>query len=130
MSAMESFIYEKNSRASVDKYLNMPYKRSIYPTGDVGKTAFFAEVSDFEGCYAEGETYVDAYEALTREMEIYIALCLKEGKEPPPPKVPNKFSGKILVRMPTSLHCKLTLAAKEENVSVNQFIVSTLSAST
>jgi len=108
-------------------YLALPYKRIIYPTGDNGETAFFAEVLELEGCCAEGSTYTEAYEALTENMALHIQMYLNRDLEPPTPKLPVDYSGKVLVRMPATLHFKLALRAKEENVSINQLIVSKLS---
>lgn len=110
-------------------YLTLPYKRIIYPTGELGETAFFAEVLELEGCCAEGATYTEAYEALTKNMNLHIQMYLNKGLVPPTPKVPMDYSGKVLVRMPATLHYKLALRAKEENVSINQLIVSKLSLS-
>jgi len=111
-----------------EQYLTLPYKRIIYPTGDSGSTAFFAEVLELEGCCAEGATYAEAYEALTQEMRRHIQMYLNRNITPPIPKLPKDYSGRVLVRMPASLQYRLALKAKEENVSVNQLIVSKLSS--
>jgi predicted HicB family RNase H-like nuclease len=111
-----------------EHYLALPYKRIIYPTGDSGGTAFFAEVLELEGCCAEGTTYTEAYEALTQEMRRHIQMYLNKKIAPPTPRLPKDYSGRVLVRMPASLQYKLALRAKEENVSVNQLIVSKLSS--
>ena len=39
----------------------------------------------------------------------------------------NKFSGKFLVRIPKSLHYKLTIEAEKEGVSLNQYVLYKLS---
>jgi len=111
-----------------EQYLSLPYKRIIYPNGDSGSTAFFAEVLELEGCCAEGATYTEAYEALTQEMRQHIQMYLNRSITPPIPKLPKDYSGRVLVRMPASLQYRLALKAKEENVSVNQLIVSKLSS--
>ena len=111
-----------------EHYLSLPYKRIIYPTGDSGSTAFFAEVLELEGCCAEGATYAEAYEALTQEMRQHIQMYLNRNITPPTPRLPKDYSGRVLVRMPASLQYRLALKAKEENVSVNQLIVSKLSS--
>ncbi|MDR2569913.1 MAG: type II toxin-antitoxin system HicB family antitoxin [Oscillospiraceae bacterium] len=120
-------IENENIIYSLDDYLSFPYKRIIYPTGEYGDTAYFAEVLEIDGCCAEGATYVEAYEALTNEMKKHIQMYLNKGMAPPIPKLPKDYSGRILVRMPSSLQYKLAIKAKERNVSVNQLIVSQLS---
>jgi predicted HicB family RNase H-like nuclease len=127
MKSEKNNIGEEELVKDPEYYLALPYKRIIFPTGELGDTAYFAEVLELEGCCAEGATYSDAYEALTRKMTIHIQMFLNRGLAPPMPKMPMEYSGKVLVRMPATLHYKLMLRAKEENVSVNQLIVSKLS---
>ncbi|WP_371862799.1 toxin-antitoxin system HicB family antitoxin [Lentilactobacillus rapi] len=55
--------------------------------------------------------------------------CLKDGIEIPEP-VDESFSGRITLRMPKSLHKELTVLAKEENVSLNQYVVALLEHNT
>lgn len=52
--------------------------------------------------------------------------------EPPPapdPKPRASHSGRLMLRMPQSLHAELARAAEREEVSLNQYITNTLSAS-
>jgi len=44
----------------------------------------------------------------------------------PQPIEPQQFSGKIIVRMPPTLHESLTRIAELEGVSLNQYMVSSL----
>jgi len=121
---------EKKAELKTREYYEaLPYKRIIYPTGESGDTAFFAEALELEGCCVDGATYTEAYEKLTQEIGNCIQMCLNKGIEPPTPRTPKKCSGRVLVRMPKTLQYKLALVAKEENVSINQLIVSKLSAS-
>ena len=47
----------------------------------------------------------------------------------PDPKARTKHSGRLMLRMPHSLHAELARAAEREDVSLNQYITNTLSAS-
>ena len=47
----------------------------------------------------------------------------------PDPKARTKHSGRLMLRMPQSLHAELARAAEGEDVSLNQYITNTLSAS-
>nr|WP_283805092.1 toxin-antitoxin system HicB family antitoxin [Lentilactobacillus rapi] len=47
-----------------------------------------------------------------------------------PEPVDESFSGRITLRMPKSLHKELTVLAKEENVSLNQYVVALLEHNT
>ena len=120
---------KKTELKSREYYMALPYKIITYPTGESGDTAFFAEVLELEGCCVDGATYTEAYEKLMEEMGNVIQMCLNRGIEPPVPRPLHKYSGRVLVRMPASLHYKLTLKAYDNNVSVNQLIVSKLSSS-
>jgi hypothetical protein len=50
------------------------------------------------------------------------------GREDPAPEVAS-HSGKLLVRMPRSLHAELVRASEREGTSLNAYIVAALSAS-
>jgi len=47
---------------------------------------------------------------------------------PKPLKIDDNYSGKILLRMPKTLHAHLIAAAKVEGVSLNQYILYKLSS--
>jgi hypothetical protein len=55
-----------------------------------------------------------------------VAQDVPETQEGPRPKKAASHSGRILVRMPASLHDELANAAEDEGVSLNQFITGTL----
>jgi HicB family len=50
------------------------------------------------------------------------------GREVPKPRSAASHSGRLLVRMPQSLHAELARAAEREEVSLNQFITSSLAS--
>jgi RNA polymerase sigma factor (sigma-70 family) len=52
----------------------------------------------------------------------------KNGRPASPPSTKVAYSGRILVRMPQTLHDELARAAESERVSLNQFITNALSA--
>jgi RNA polymerase sigma factor (sigma-70 family) len=52
----------------------------------------------------------------------------KNGRPASPPSSKVAYSGRILVRMPQTLHDELARAAESERVSLNQFITNALSA--
>ena len=113
---------------TLEEYLSMPYKSMIFSTGDKGETAFFAEILELEGCCADGATPAEAYNALKEEMANHIQMYLNKGIAPPIPKPSINRKVKVLVRMPASLQYRLAMAAKAENMSINQLIVNRLSS--
>jgi hypothetical protein len=61
-------------------------------------------------------------------MAAWISLALREGRDIPEPRSEATHSGRLLLRMPRSLHSALTKAAERENVSLNQFITDSLAS--
>ena len=101
-------------------FLKKPYARVVVPESD---GSFTAEIIEFPGCVACGET---AAEALTNVEEValdWIAATLEQGQDIPEPLDHANYSGKLVVRMPKGLHKRAALAAEREGVSLNQFIV-------
>jgi predicted RNase H-like HicB family nuclease len=88
---------------------------------------FIAVASDLPGCSAFGETQHEALTELQSAIVAWIEAARAAGNPIPDPSRPaaaeNIYSGKILVRMPKSLHAQLARAAKTEAVSLNQHIV-------
>lgn len=87
---------------------------------------YIAIATDLAGCSAFGETQQDALSELQDAIAAWIEAARAAGNlipEPSQPAAENNYSGKILVRMPKSLHGQLARAAKAEEVSLNQHIV-------
>ena len=87
---------------------------------------FIAIAPDLRGCSAYGETEVVALAELDNAIEAWIDAARAVGNDVPAPSQPalrKEYSGKLLVRMPQSLHKDLAIAARREDVSLNQFIV-------
>jgi hypothetical protein len=61
-------------------------------------------------------------------MAAWISAALKEGRNIPEPRSEASHSGRLLLRMPRTLHAALTKAAERENVSLNQFITDSLAS--
>jgi len=107
-----------------EKYLKEPYSRVLIPDEESG--TYTAVILEFPGCIAQGDTPQEAYEHLEDAAKDWIAAALDLKQEIPSPSQSLSFGGKILLRLPKSLHRQLTLIAEREGVSLNQFIVSAL----
>jgi len=91
---------------------------------------FIAVATDLPGCSALGFTQQEALTELQDAIRAWIEAAQAAGNpipEPSQPAVQSHYSGKVLVRMPRDLHAKLAETAKNENVSLNQYIVYLLS---
>src|SRR5208337_1034258 len=82
-------------------YLREPYSRNLIPAGE---GSYFAEITEFRGCFADGQTPGEAYSNLERVAESWIEAALSQGQEIPPPFENRDYSGRIALRMPRSIH--------------------------
>ena len=102
-----------------------PYRKVISGDADDG---FLIGVPDLPGCMTAGETMAEAVEMLDEAMFLWVAAALEEGQPIPDPKpTDHEYSGRLLVRMPKTLHRRLIERAEDEGVSANQLAVALLS---
>lgn len=88
-----------------------------------------ATIDALPGCNARGSTPDEAVEQVAGAVAVALEAAEREGKEIPEPKTTQSHSGRLLLRMPQSLHAELARAAERERVSLNQFITDALSGS-
>lgn len=112
---------------SVKDYMNLPYNYIVQPITDESGYYFYARVLELDGCQSTGETFEEAYENLREAMEGWIETKLEGGFEVPLPVGYDDFSGKFIVRIPKSLHYRLSVEAEQEGVSLNQYALYKLS---
>lgn len=88
--------------------------------------AYIATCPEFSGVSAFGDTAEVAVAELQNVLEATIETYRQEGWTLPEPRRLPSHSGKLLVRMPRSLHCAIAMRAEEEGVSLNTLIVALL----
>ena len=111
----------------VKDYLELPYNYIIQPINDESGHYYYAKILELDGCQSTGETFEEAYQNVKEAMKGWINTKLEGGLEVPLPIGYDDFSGKFLIRIPKSLHYKLTIEAKKEGVSLNQYTLYKLS---
>jgi predicted RNase H-like HicB family nuclease len=92
---------------------------------------YIAIVPDLPGCSAFGETPEKALTEIEDAAEGWIEAAVAVGNPVPEPSIPRaepQASGRVLLRMPRTLHEKLIQDAKREGVSLNQHLVYLLSS--
>jgi predicted RNase H-like HicB family nuclease len=109
----------------VAQYLRKPYARVIIPD-DSGRYA--AQVLEFPGCFAEGDTPEEAYENLQEAAENWVDSAHSQGMAIPEPFASQGYSGTISLRLPRSMHRRAAEYAHRDGVSLNQFLVSAIAA--
>lgn len=112
---------------NVGNYMELPYNYIVQPIKDESGEYYYARVLELDGCQSTGETFEEAYENLREAMKGWIETKLENGFDVPLPVGYDDFSGKFVVRIPKSLHYKLTVEAEQEGVSLNQYALYKLS---
>jgi len=105
------------------EYLKKPYGRFVVPESD---GTFRAEIIEFPGCIAVGETAAEALANLENVAASWLEATLARHQRIPEPIENIGFSGKLVVRLPKTLHKKAAHMAARDGVSLNQFIVSSV----
>jgi predicted RNase H-like HicB family nuclease len=111
---------------SVEDYAALPYHLTVVRDDEDKAKPWAASVEELAGCMSRGRTPEEALNGVRASMNAWIELALEEGREVPEPKSATSHSGRLLLRMPRTLHAELTRASEREGVSLNQFITDVL----
>jgi antitoxin HicB len=87
---------------------------------------WLATIDALPGCTARGATPDEAIDRASEAMSAWLVTARREGKDVPEPKTSQSHSGRLLLRMPQTLHAELARTAEREKVSLNQFITDAL----
>jgi antitoxin HicB len=116
---------------TAEDYVTLPYRVTLTPdTDEDGRSGWVAEVVELPGCVSQGATPDEAVERVRDAMEGWIAVALEDGRDIPTPREESEYSGRFVVRLPTSLHAQVARQAEAEGVSLNQFVTASLAAAT
>jgi predicted HicB family RNase H-like nuclease len=106
---------------------DLPYRISVVRDhGDVEGREWTAQAEELPGCEAHGDSAEEAIRGIEAAIEEWIEEALAKGREVPDPRTAASYSGRLMLRMPRSLHAELSGVAEREGVSLNQFIASSL----
>ncbi len=106
--------------------LSRRYPITLYPAEEGG---YVAEIEDLPGCLTQGETIEAAAAAIEDCRAAWIETALEDGQEIPLPRTDAEYSGKLLLRMPKSLHRHLASRARQDGVSLNTEVATLLATS-
>jgi predicted HicB family RNase H-like nuclease len=110
-------------------FLSLPYKTILeFEPEDKTWVAYCPELGRGT-CYAIAETQSEALSQLLEVKETIIQYAIDEGHQVPEPNFEDEElpSGQFLVRIPKILHRDLKERADKEGISLNQFVLFTLS---
>lgn len=105
-------------------YLNLKYTVRLKKNSD---GSYFGEIEELPGCMTEGDNPDETLVMLEDAKRAWIEVALERGLTIPEP-TPDEYSGKFNIRIPKFLHRKLTYKAKEENISLNTLVTTTLAS--
>src|SRR5262245_53548151 len=103
--------------------LRQPYGRLVVPDSD---GTYRAEIVEFPGCIATGDTAAEALTNLEATAWDWLEAVIERRQHIPEPVEAAEYSGKLVVRLPNSLHKKAAFQAARDGVSLNQFIVASI----
>ena len=111
---------KEQERKPLNYYLELKYPVLLYLAEEGG---YVAEIEELSGCFTQGETLQEVVENIEDAKRAWIEAAYEMGQDIPLPRMEEEYSGRILLRLPRSLHQRLAQAARREGVSLNQYIV-------
>jgi antitoxin HicB len=118
----------KHRAGTVEDYTDRPYHFLLVRDEENKAKPWTASVEELPGCTSHGKTSDQALDGIEAAMAKWIAIAMEEGRDIPEPKTAATHSGRLLLRMPKTLHADLTRISEREGVSLNQFITDVLSS--
>jgi antitoxin HicB len=115
---------KKQERKPLKYYCSLKYPVTLHPAPEGG---YAVEIEDLPGCISQGETLEEAMKMIEEARQLWLESVYEDGVDIPLPRSEDEYSGKFNVRLPKSLHKKLDGLAVHEGVSLNQYLVATLS---
>ncbi len=111
----------------VRELLARPYRLEV--RGDPSE-GYLARAPELPGCMTAGETPEQALAMLRGAMAGWLEAAILAGEAIPEPAhhAEDRHGGRMLIRMPKSLHRALAETAEHEGVSANQYVVMLLTA--
>ena len=113
---------------AVRRYLELPYRITLTRDGADDERPWRAAIEELSGCEVRAGTASDAAARIPAALAEWVAAAQAEGREVPEPRETRAYSGKLLLRMPQSLHGELAQAAERDQVSLNAYLNNLLAA--
>lgn len=115
---------------NLEYFMRLPYRIEIEPIPKNKGGGYAASIPRLgkHAVRGDGETIEEALCDLEAMKEERLACYLEEGLTiPEPESEEDDYSGKFVLRIPKSLHRELAVRARDNNVSLNQFVTSVIS---
>ncbi len=118
---------DKDIQSKVEYYLNQPYTFILESHEDGGKPYCSMRALELEGCITTGDTIEEVARDFQDAMREWLQLNIRLGRNIPKPLKSKHYGGKVILRMPPALHESLMFKAAQQGVSLNQYLVASLS---
>jgi RNA polymerase sigma-B factor len=115
----------RRQRTAVAKREEQPYHIELVQE-DAPGGRWVAQVAELPRCVAVGETPDEAARRIQVAIRESVADSVGKGRKAPKPGATSSHSGRLLIRMSPALHAELARAAERNEVSLNQFITTSL----
>jgi predicted HicB family RNase H-like nuclease len=99
--------------------MKRPYRIEVFWDEDY----WAAEFPELPGLAAGHETWEGLLAEIEAVKRAYFESALKHGDPVPEPKAVDQASGKLVLRLPKSLHARAARMADRDEVSLNTFLV-------
>jgi predicted RNase H-like HicB family nuclease len=109
----------------VEYYMSLPYTLMVKYRPEQGGY-YVASYVELPYLTMTGATPEEAVKELLIEKPEWFESNIEDGIPIPEPVEPQKFSGKIVLRMSPSMHSSLIRIAELEGVSLNQYMIAAL----
>ncbi len=109
------------------EYLELPFTQLIKTVKDEDGILYLGSYLEIPEARTHARDIRLLEERMKEVLELSIESRLKHDEEISLPVDEESYSGKFTLRLPKSLHQSLSLAAKEEGVSLNQYALYKLS---
>lgn len=112
----------------MDKVSGTPYPMLLRPLQEDEGGGWLAEIPNLPGCVSDGDTPEEAVRNVLKAQEAWLAVARDLGREiPKPALLPEDCSGKLTLRLPRSLHRRLSLRARIQGVELNELLLHLIS---
>ncbi len=108
------------TKKELQHYLKLPYRMNL--TFDDESEAWIVRFPELPGCIAHGATPEQALAEGEEAKSLWIETALEENQEIPQPQGEFLHSGKLIIRLPRSLHEAAAESAEREGISLNSYL--------
>ena len=104
---------------TIEYYMSLPYRMELIPdTEEGGFTVWYPELP---GCITCADTIEEAVVNAVDAKKTWLEAAMNDCVDIYDPSDVSEYSGQFKLRIPKSLHRDLSIHAKQEGISMNQY---------